>query len=120
VIHLAFCTLLATVAHADTVSGDSIAATVSKDLTPFKACYDANAKPGAAGKVVTRFTVGADGKVSKAEIASSELKNEKLETCVLDALRALTFTAPSGAGVQVEYPFVFKPEAKAKAKKPKS
>jgi TonB family protein len=114
VIHLA---LFALLAHADTLSGDSIAATVSKDLTPFKVCYDTNAKPGAAGKVVTRFTVGADGKVGKAEIASSELKNEKLETCVLDALKTLTFTAPAGGAVQVEYPFVFQPSAKTKKKK---
>lgn len=98
---------------AQAAPADDIAATVNKDLTPFKACYEKNTKPGASGKVVTRFTVGADGKVAKAEIVSSQLKNEKFETCVLDALKAITFAA-GGSAVGVEYPFVFQPEAKKK------
>ena len=114
-IHLALFSLLAL---ADTGAADGIAATINKDLTPFKACYYSNTKPGASGKVVTHFTVGADGKVTKAEVSSSELKNEKLEACVADAIKALVFPAPAGgASVQVEYPFVFQPDTKVKAKK---
>jgi len=105
--------------NAQASPADDIAAVVNHDLTSLRTCYDINAKPGTSGKILTRFTVGAVGKVTKAEIVNSDFKNEKLEACVIEALRALTFPA-GGTALGVEYPFEFKPLLKAKPKKTKT
>jgi hypothetical protein len=57
----------------------------------------------ARGKVVLRIAIGADGKITKVKIKSSEVGDAKIEDCLVKALDGLTFPAGSGETV-VHYP----------------
>ena len=57
----------------------------------------------ARGKVVLRIAIGADGKITKLKIKSSEIGDAKIEDCLLKALDGMTFPAGSGETV-VFYP----------------
>lgn len=118
--------LLALSAHADVPGGldkNAIDSAVKKDMKKIVACYNDNvgdAQPMPAGTVSTRFTIGADGKVTKVDILDSQLKNPAIEGCLSGTLQALVFPAPAGGGsVQVDYPFNFAPTKKAPKKKKK-
>ena len=50
------------------------------------------------------------GKFTKVAIARSEIENQGLETCVVDAVAGLALTAPQKSVVAVEYPVSFAPE----------
>ena len=66
------------------------------------------ASPKLAGKVVVKFTVGADGKVTKAEISESTLKNKQVEEGILRVVKRWIFPKPAGGSeVEITYPFVF-------------
>ena len=96
---------------------------VKADMPKIVACYNENAPaagPMPAGMVSTRFTIGADGKVTKVDILDSRLKNPSIEGCLTKELQSLVFPAPAGGGsVQVDYPFNFAPTKKAGKKKRK-
>jgi hypothetical protein len=89
---------------------------VKEELPKIRDCYENHVKgvsPKPTGSVQTRFTVGPDGKVSKVEILGSELKNEKIEGCLAEALKGLSLPPPAGGGtVRVDYPFAFQPGPK--------
>ena len=77
----------------------------------FKYCYEKQLlkNPELEGKVVIKFLIGADGKVQKAEIAETTIKNAELEKCMIGAAKRMKFPKPLGGGVvDVKYPFVFK------------
>lgn len=57
----------------------------------------------ARGKVVVRVAIGADGKVSKAKIKSSELGDTNVEDCLVGVFEKMTFRASSSETV-VQYP----------------
>ena len=61
-----------------------IAATVRKYLNGIKACYEMQLKrdPSLKGKVVVRFTIGMDGRVSSVTIVSSTLNDELVQNCI--------------------------------------
>jgi Ca-activated chloride channel homolog len=86
--------------------------TIKQHLAQIRYCYqkELNKNPALAGKVVVKFTIGADGTVTAAEIKSSTLNNETVEACICARFMRMTFPAPAGGGVVVvSYPFVFKP-----------
>jgi TonB family protein len=80
----------------------------------FFACYNKHQKAHAkkkSGKVVTDFVIGADGKVSKASIKESTLKEPKVEACILETIQSIQFPVPhNGKPEQVSYPFQFSGE----------
>lgn len=77
----------------------------------YQACYGKGAGKGKhlpSGKLEVKFTVGVDGKVQAASIASSALENPSIEECLLGEIKGLSFPAPRGGGsVDVTYPFHF-------------
>ncbi len=84
--------------------------TIKANLQPIKACYQTvlNRRPNLHGKVTVRFVIGCEGTVTSAEVKETTLNNDKVETCVCDAIADLTFPPPDGGGkVIVTYPFVF-------------
>jgi TonB family protein len=90
-----------------------VGAIVKAHMKEIRACYERELAHDATltGKVSVRWSVGARGRVSDAEVTASELHNGAAETCVLNAVRALSFPDPkNGAIIAVTYPFVFKPE----------
>jgi tetratricopeptide (TPR) repeat protein len=89
---------------------EAIAATVQAGLAPIQACYTDRLKRNRrlAGKLEVGFTIEADGSVSQAAVTRSELNDEIVESCVVEAMQALSFPVGSGS-VQVSYPFTFEP-----------
>jgi TonB family protein len=63
--------------------------------------------PKLSGKVVVRFVIDPDGKVTAAEIPDSSLKAPAVEDCILKRVRSWRFPQPEGGAVSVAYPFVF-------------
>jgi len=75
-------------------------------------CYEKglSAKPDLAGKVVSEFVIGADGRVTTARTASRTLEESEVPSCIESKIRTWTFPPPKGGGVVVvTYPFLFKP-----------
>ena len=65
-------------------------------------CYQRADRP--AGKIVLRFTVGADGSVPSAELApETTLREPAVTACLVDLFRTFRFPKP-GRDVRVTYP----------------
>jgi len=94
-----------------TISADQIQSTIQRNRGQVRACYERRlkSKPGMQGKVVTSWTIGADGKVRYAKIARNTTGDRELGRCVRAAVAKWRF--PKAQSPQdVEYPFKFKPE----------
>jgi TonB family protein len=79
-----------------------------------RACYDAALpqNPGSKGALVIDFTIDPRGEVKQAEVnwSASDLHIPELDTCAVDAVRAIKFPASSrGLESKVSYPFNFNP-----------
>lgn len=98
------------------IDTDAIERAIMAHRDEFRLCYEReiNAEnPNLAGRVSTSFVIGASGRVTRAGIVSSTLKNANTERCVLDVLKRIDFPSPKGGTeVQVTYPFKFSPTGK--------
>jgi len=76
-----------------------------------KLCYSKGLErdPTLTGDVVIRFTIGLEGKVIAAEVASSTLPDSEVVECIRRRFLIMQFPAPKGAPVTVNYRFSFKP-----------
>ena len=82
---------------------------VKDSLDAIQHCYDVALQktPTLAGTVMVQFFISPDGKV-KASSASGV--DPTLAKCVADAVKTFVFPKPrGGGGVQVNYPFTFRP-----------
>jgi hypothetical protein len=71
----------------------------------FQACIDLD--PLAKGGLTVSFSISPDGSVSRATLASSSVKNPRIEGCMLRVFNRLKFPAadkPTNGG----YPFIVK------------
>lgn len=91
------------------LSAEVIRSVMQENIKKIKACYDRElAKdPKLNGKIEVSFTIGEDGKVKGQKIKSSTMKNEKVESCILQRIRRFEFPKPSKGEVKVNFPFVF-------------
>ena len=84
---------------------------VKRHLSQIQYCYERSLSsegPSLQGKVTVKFVVAKDGSVSTANIKSSTVNNERLESCVAGRFLRMKFPAPKGGGIViVSYPFVF-------------
>lgn len=90
---------------------EQVSSTIQRSLPTFEACYTAEYRkdPAVAGEVRVRFSITADGAVRDATLAESNVTNAELETCMVAAVKALRFPAPSDGGeVEVTHPFVLR------------
>jgi TonB family protein len=81
-------------------------------MKKYTQCYRQGLKerPGATGRVVLKWTIAGDGRVSVAEIKSSTLNNPTAEACMVEVTQQMIFPKPDGGGVViVSYPFSFSP-----------
>jgi hypothetical protein len=88
-----------------------IVATVTKENARLLACYVAQlpAKPGIKGTVSSQFFITPNGNVSAATGSGVDMD---VANCVADVVKRIVFPKPGdGGGVQVNFPFVFKPGA---------
>lgn len=74
-------------------------------------CYEQQLtkQPSLAGRVVVKFTIQADGRVSAARVITDTLKTPAVANCLVRRVLTWRFPAPLGGGiVKVSYPFVFR------------
>jgi hypothetical protein len=100
-------------AHAEegTLHKDQIREVVRAHLSEIRACYNqALTKDAtASGKIVIDFTIGEQGTVTKTAVASSDMKDAGVPTCMSSVIAGWVFPKPVGGQVDVTYPFVLEP-----------
>jgi hypothetical protein len=82
---------------------------VKRDLNKIQYCYEKMllAKPGLKGTVTVQFFIAPTGKVESAKATGVD---DAVSSCVAEAIKAIEFPKPKGGGgVQVNYPFTFRP-----------
>jgi hypothetical protein len=86
------------------ITQDDILALVQKNTDAFYRCYSlgaGTAKKSYRAKVTVRATVSPVGAVNAVDVVSSTAKNPKVDACVIDAFKKLTFTRAPGSGATV-------------------
>ncbi|MFT4621426.1 MAG: Ca-activated chloride channel family protein [Myxococcota bacterium] len=83
---------------------------IKRHMNQLRYCYlrELQKDPKLEGKVVVKMVIAADGTVSQADIKSTTLGNEAVESCVQQRFERMQFPAPGGGGIGiVSYPLVF-------------
>ena len=82
---------------------------VSSRQRSIQYCYEKELarNPELNGKVIINWRIGLSGKVMKAWIGSSSLKNGNVESCMTRAVRFWRFNKPDGGICEIKFPFVF-------------
>ncbi len=94
------------------ITQDNIVALVNKNGDAFYKCQSigAGASKSWRAKVTIKATVGPTGVVSAVEVLDSTTKSPRVDTCVVDAFKRLTFNRPAGSGATVfTFPMQFEP-----------
>ncbi|MBS2027296.1 MAG: AgmX/PglI C-terminal domain-containing protein [Deltaproteobacteria bacterium] len=78
-------------------------------LREIRFCYESQLQknPKLAGKLVVKFTLGADGHITKIELAEDTLKQAEVGQCVLTRFQRWRFPASPNGEVTVSYPINF-------------
>jgi outer membrane biosynthesis protein TonB len=83
---------------------------IRKNMNQIRYCYqrELTKNPGLKGKIIVKFTIAADGSVSKAGIKTSSMGSKAVEGCITSRFKRFKFPQPKGGGVViVSYPFIF-------------
>lgn len=74
-------------------------------------CYEQSLRrnDNATGTMEWKWTISSRGRVSGIELASSSLKDKKLELCIKAKMKNWQFPNPENGSVEISYPFVFSP-----------
>ena len=75
-------------------------------VTVPKPCRDRLGLKDLAGKIVIKFTIGADGSVSDVIVISSDLNNRQLERDLIRRIKRIKFKPASGK-ITIEWPLIF-------------
>ncbi len=90
---------------------DLVRRVVRQHANEIKYCYEQRLQQNAAlsGRVVTRFVITVDGRVTTAGTESSTMSSPAVESCIAQVFRRMEFPhMPPGAGIAiVSYPFTF-------------
>jgi hypothetical protein len=83
---------------------------VRQNFGRFRLCYESGLRtsPSLQGRVVVRFVIGSDGRVSNVG-GGGDLPDSGVVSCVTRAFYGLSFPQPDGGIVTVSYPIVFTP-----------
>ncbi len=102
---------------AETTAGrdaDAIEAMITRHRAQIAYCYQRELKsnPGLKGRVVVRFTVRANGRVTGAKVVQSTMGNAKVERCIVGIIRRFKFetVGKEKGNLTYEYPFMFSPK----------
>jgi len=63
-----------------------------------------------AGRLVVRFSIQADGKVSTSSSGTPEFPDPVTANCIADVFRQITFPPPQGGGATIFYPLRLEPQ----------
>lgn len=83
---------------------------VRANVTQIQACYEKamTKNPSLAGKVAVKFVIDAQGAVSTASAADTNIADADMVSCVVGAVKKMAFPTPDGGSpVVVTYPFNF-------------
>lgn len=92
---------------------ETIRKIVRASFGKYRKCYEAGLgkDPTLEGKVIVRFVIDRQGKVSAVGIApESTMPDDTVSTCIAEAYKTLEFPQPEGGIVTVTYPIMFSPE----------
>ncbi|MFH1008318.1 MAG: AgmX/PglI C-terminal domain-containing protein [Candidatus Latescibacterota bacterium] len=102
---------------AETTAGrgaDAIEAMITQHRTQIAYCYQRELKsnPGLKGKIVVRFTVRANGRITGTKVVQSTMGNVKVERCIVQIIQRFMFdaVAEEKGNLTYEYPFIFSPK----------
>lgn len=90
---------------------DAIAEVIKRNLGQIRYCYERqlSSNPDLYGKVLVKFTIGADGTITTNRVDNTTLKSEMVEGCIMRRMAGWKFPLPKGGTqVRVTYPFLFK------------
>jgi hypothetical protein len=90
---------------------DLIAAVVRRNMGQIMFCYEQGLQsdPKLTGRVAVKWTIGGNGRVKVASLASTTLNSSLVENCILARLKTWKFPLPEGgADVSVSYPFLLR------------
>ena len=78
----------------------------------FQGCFDEGLKRNheLGGRVVVKFTITADGRVTDAADGGSRMADPRVVACVIKGFEGLRFGASSAGPVPVVYPIEFSPD----------
>jgi len=78
-------------------------------LSAINACYESQLKrnPKLHGKIVVRFTVGTNGRISDIEIDENDMGNDAVGACIKAKIRAWSTPFRPSDDTAVTYPFIF-------------
>ncbi len=94
------------------LSREVIRRVIRRHINEVKFCYEQelNSRPDLAGRVTVSFIISPTGAVQSSQVGATTLSNQRVETCIVGAVRRWTFPAPEGGGiVVVNYPFTLEP-----------
>ena len=90
---------------------DAIEAMITRHRAQIAHCYETELRktPGLEGKIVVRFTVRANGRVTGAKVIQSTMGNAKVERCIVGVIRRFKFdvVGREKGNLTYEYPFIF-------------
>lgn len=84
---------------------------VQEHASQIRYCYEKELTrtPGIFGKIVMKWVINGEGKVTQAQTAETQMKNANVEGCLATKIKTWVFPKPKGGGIViVNYPFVFK------------
>jgi len=90
---------------------DAISDVIRRNLGQIRYCYERqlSSNPELYGKVLMKFTIGANGEVTEPHVDNSTLKSAMVEGCIARRMASWKFPEPKGGTqVRVSYPFLFK------------
>lgn len=94
------------------IDGDTIKRVIRRYLNQIRYCYQSRGlatNPRLAGEVRVAFLITGQGKVVKAQIASSTLHSPSTEQCIVSHVYGWRFPKSTGRTAYVKYPFRFRP-----------
>ena len=73
-------------------------------------CYEKELRrfPKLSGKIVMNWTIALNGRVKRAFVQHSTMKNSRVENCLRRNIKRWIFPKPQGGRVVVSYPFLFR------------
>jgi hypothetical protein len=80
-------------------------------LSAINLCYEGQLKrnPNLRGKIVVRFTIGSNGRMSDVEIDENQMGNDEVGSCIVAKIRAWSTPFKPAGECPVSFPFVFQP-----------
>ena len=91
------------------LSPEQINRVVRANQAAVRYCYEVEVQrqPSLRGRVEIAWRINLQGSVTTARVASSSLRNPRVEGCIVRQVKRWRFPQPDGGEVRVQYPFIF-------------